>query len=108
MRRGFSLIELLIVIAIILVIITVAIPSYQKAQIFAREMAASKAVQTIQTGEVMYQSEFATSPHRYANMDRLKPDPRAHRPPGSSAAPWPAELQAAIGSPSRAPWTPGR
>ncbi|HUB83453.1 MAG TPA: prepilin-type N-terminal cleavage/methylation domain-containing protein [Bryobacteraceae bacterium] len=57
MRRGFSLIELLIVIAIILIIITVSVPAYNKAQMFAREMAASKAVQTIQTAEVMYQSQ---------------------------------------------------
>jgi prepilin-type N-terminal cleavage/methylation domain-containing protein len=58
MRRGFSLIELLIVIAIILIIITVSIPAYNKAQMLAREMAASKAVQTIQTAEVMYQSSY--------------------------------------------------
>ena len=58
MRGGFSLIELLVVIAIILVIITVSIPAYNKAQMLAREMAASKAVQTIQTAEVMYQSEY--------------------------------------------------
>lgn len=58
MRRGFSLIELLVVIAIILILITVAVPQYQKAQIMAREMAASKAVQTIQTVEVMYQSQY--------------------------------------------------
>ena len=38
MRRGFSLIELPIVIAIILVIITVAVPPYQRAQMLAREM----------------------------------------------------------------------
>jgi prepilin-type N-terminal cleavage/methylation domain-containing protein len=36
MRRGFSLTELLIVIAIILVIITVAVPPYQRAQMLAR------------------------------------------------------------------------
>jgi type IV pilus assembly protein PilA len=58
MRRGFSLIELLIVIAIILIIITVSIPAYNKAQMFAREMAASKAVQTVQTAQVMYYSEY--------------------------------------------------
>ena len=63
MRRGFSLIELLIVIAIILVIITVAVLPYQRAQTLAREMAASKAVQTIQTDEVIYPQygHFASS-----------------------------------------------
>ncbi|HTS30576.1 MAG TPA: prepilin-type N-terminal cleavage/methylation domain-containing protein [Bryobacteraceae bacterium] len=63
-RRGFSLIELLIVIAIILVIITIAVPKYQKTQIFVRETAAMKAIQTIHTMEVQYQSQygrFATS-----------------------------------------------
>src|SRR5690348_4260032 len=42
--RGFSLIELLIVIAIILVILTIAVPKYQKSQMFAREVAALTAI----------------------------------------------------------------
>ena len=54
-------------LAIIPVIITVAVPPYQRAQMLARETAASKAVQTIQTGTVMYQSHTATSPRRCAN-----------------------------------------
>src|SRR5215472_11695180 len=62
-RRGFSLIELLIVIAIILIIITVAVPKFQKAQMFARDMGAQKALQTIHTAEVQYQSQFG----RFAN-----------------------------------------
>jgi type IV pilus assembly protein PilA len=63
-RRGFSLIELLIVIAIILVIITIAVPKSQKTQIFVRETAAIKAIQTIHTMQIQYQSQygrFATS-----------------------------------------------
>ena len=62
-RRGFSLIELLIVIAIILIIITVAVPKFQKAQMFARDMGAQKALQTIHQVEVQYQSQYG----RYAN-----------------------------------------
>ncbi len=62
-QRGFSLIELLIVIAIILIIITVAVPKFQKAQMFARDMAAQKAIQTIHQMEVQYQSQYG----RYAN-----------------------------------------
>ncbi len=56
--RGFSLIELLIVITIILIIITIAVPKYQKTQIFMRETAAIKAIQTIHQMEVQYQSQY--------------------------------------------------
>jgi prepilin-type N-terminal cleavage/methylation domain-containing protein len=78
MRRGFSLIELLIVIAIILVIITVAVPPYQRAQMLAREMAASKAVQTIQTDEVIYQSQYG---HYAPSLRELGPRTPVHRAP---------------------------
>jgi len=61
-RRGFSLIELLIVIAIILIIITIAVPKYQKTQMFMKETAAIKAIQTIHQMEVQFQSQYG----RYA------------------------------------------
>lgn len=54
--RGFTLIELLIVITLIIVIITVAIPRFQKAQIQPNEMSAIKSLQTIFTAELMYQN----------------------------------------------------
>ncbi len=57
-RRGFSLIELLIVIAIILIIITIAVPKYNRTQMYMRETAAIKAIQTIHTVQVQYQSQY--------------------------------------------------
>ncbi len=57
-RGGFSLIELLIVIAIILVILTVAIPKFSKAVMGAREAGAMKAISTIHTAEVQYYSSY--------------------------------------------------
>jgi len=57
-RRGFSLIELLIVIAIILIIITMAVPQYNKVQMYTRETAAIKAVQTVRDMQVQYQSQY--------------------------------------------------
>jgi len=63
-RRGFSLIELLIVISIILIIVTVALPKLNNATRFAHETAAIKAIQTIHTMQVQYNSQygrFATS-----------------------------------------------
>jgi len=57
-RRGFSLIELLIVIAIILIIVTVALPKLNKARMYAQETAALKAIQTLNTAQVQYNSTF--------------------------------------------------
>jgi type IV pilus assembly protein PilA len=78
-RQGFSLIELLIVIAIILIIITLAVPKYNKTQMFMRETAAIKAIQTIHQMEVQYQSQYG----RYAAS-------LAELGPPASGAPSPA------------------
>lgn len=63
-RRGFSLIELLIVISIILIIITMAVPKFNKAKEFANETQAISEIRTIHEVQVQYQSQygrFATS-----------------------------------------------
>jgi len=56
--RGFSLIELLIVIAIILIILTIAVPKMNVAQMNAREMAIIKEIQTINAAQTQYLSQF--------------------------------------------------
>ena len=79
--RGFSLIELLIVIAIILVIIGIALPRFNIAQMSARELAVQNEVRTINTAQVQYQSQFG----RYAtSMAELGPP--ASGAPGPSGA----------------------
>jgi type IV pilus assembly protein PilA len=55
---GFSLIELLIVIAIILIILAVALPKLNNARRYAQEMAAVKAISTIHTAEAQYYSQY--------------------------------------------------
>lgn len=57
-ESGFSLIELLIVIAIILIIITVALPQMSKMRMNANEMRAIAEVQTLQKAETQYNSQF--------------------------------------------------
>jgi len=52
--KGFSLLELLIVVAIILIIATIAIPSLLKSRQAAHEAAAVSTLRTINTGEVTY------------------------------------------------------
>ncbi|HYL35067.1 MAG TPA: prepilin-type N-terminal cleavage/methylation domain-containing protein [Bryobacteraceae bacterium] len=58
--RGFSLIELLIVIAIILVILAVAVPKLGSAKMNANEMVVIREVQTIHQAETQYMSQFGT------------------------------------------------
>lgn len=57
-QAGFSLIELLIVIAIILIILAIALPRLGKARMSAYEMAALRTVTTIHTAEAQYFSQF--------------------------------------------------
>jgi type IV pilus assembly protein PilA len=55
-NRGFSLLELLIVVAIILIIATIAIPSLLRSRQAAQESSAVADVRTINTAEVTYLS----------------------------------------------------
>jgi prepilin-type N-terminal cleavage/methylation domain-containing protein len=53
-HRGFSLLELLIVVAIILIIATIAIPSLLRSRQSAQESSAVAQLRTINTAEVTY------------------------------------------------------
>src|SRR5215813_7050545 len=55
-NRGFSLLELLIVVAIILIIATIAIPSLLRSRQAANESSAVAQIRTINTAEVTYLS----------------------------------------------------
>src|SRR5215475_7276179 len=82
-RRGFSLIELLIVIAIILIIIMIAAPRLSRARMYSQEVAALAAIKTIHTVQVQYYSQYG----KYAaSLTELGP------PASGSASPAAADL----------------
>ncbi|MGC1484070.1 MAG: prepilin-type N-terminal cleavage/methylation domain-containing protein [Candidatus Acidiferrum sp.] len=57
-QRGFSLIELLIVVAIILIISAIAIPNYMRSRMQANEASAVSSLRMINTAAITYFSTY--------------------------------------------------
>jgi prepilin-type N-terminal cleavage/methylation domain-containing protein len=68
-ESGFSLIELLIVVAIILIIAAIAIPNLLRAKIAADESSAAASMRTISTSELTYSMSYPTI--GYGNLAAL-------------------------------------
>ncbi len=65
-QKGFSLIELLIVVAIILIIAAIAIPNLLRSRIAANEASAVGSLRTINTSEITYASTFPATGFAFA------------------------------------------
>ena len=73
--------ELLIVIAIILIILTIAVPKLDKARMHSQEMAAIRQMGTIHTAQTQYYSQFGKYAQTLAELG-----PQASGQAGAAAA----------------------
>jgi type IV pilus assembly protein PilA len=72
-QKGFSLIELLIVVAIILIIAAIAIPNLLRSRMAANEASAVGSVRTINTAEVTYSTTYGTGYAPLGNLGGANP-----------------------------------
>lgn len=94
-QNGFSLIELLIVVAIILIIAAIAIPNLIRSRIAANEASAVSAVKTINTAQITYAAT-------YPNLGFADDLAKLGGAPGGSVGPNSAEiLDWVLGCPSQ-------
>jgi type IV pilus assembly protein PilA len=82
-NRGFSLIELLIVVAIILVIAAIAIPNFMRSRIAANESASVQNMRNITTANVVYSSTYGIG---YASTLAILGPPSGSGQPGITNA----------------------
>ena len=68
-QTGFSLIELLMVVAIILIIAAIAIPNFLRAKITANESSAVSSVHAVNTAEIAYSTMFTSIGYSAALSD---------------------------------------
>jgi type IV pilus assembly protein PilA len=81
--NGFTLMELLIVMAIITVLMLIGFPTYRSVMKHSRELSAKKSMQTVQQAEMMYSTNYPSKGFA-CNLQYLGGDPG--KPPSATAS----------------------
>ncbi len=89
-RGGFSLVELLIVVAIILIILSIALPRLDKARMQTQETAAIRQIGTVHTAQTQYFSQYG----KYATALAELGPPASGQPGPNGAELIPGDLAA--------------
>ena len=82
-HQGFSLIEVLVVVAIILIVAAMAIPSFLRSKIRANETAVVAAMRSITTAQVSYQTTYQQGYSQ--TLAALAPPPAGTAPSAAAA-----------------------
>lgn len=91
LQAGFTLMELLIVMSVILILMAVAIPNYMNMRSQANETAAMEELRTLNSAEIQYQTNYPQNGFS-CNLAQLGGDPKTGPPSPEAAQLIPADL----------------
>ena len=90
-QSGFTLMELLIVMSVILILMAVAIPNYMNMRSQANETAAMEELRTLNSAEIQYQTNYPANGFS-CTLSQLGGDPKSGAPSAQAAQLIPSDL----------------